>query len=311
MRATVCMLIAVFVAFLNCSEKSSSVNSVAEADNIITVSKAEMIIANGAHPDWSPDQKLLAYSFYNGTGTNIFTISRPDSVIRQMTNEETHNNYPFWSPDGNQIGFSSDRGGNQAYNIFSADIQSGEINRLTPDSLSVQSGDWSSDGESVVFDGSSSSLNINAISIERLTSNTLISLNPDLDYAGRPKYSPVDDRIVFEGLANNSLDYNIWTMNSDGTGLKQITATGGEYPCWSPDGLWIAYSNNLEGNYDLFIIQSDGSGSPVQVTHTENANEVRASWAPAGDSIAYDTMMGTDTVDPQNPGIYVITIEFL
>jgi Tol biopolymer transport system component len=302
------MLLAIFVAFMCCSEKSNPVDTGAD---FIRVSAAEMVARNGAHPDWSPDQGCIAYSFFMGSGTNIFTISCVDSVIRQITNEETYNNHPFWSPDGNQIGFSSDRGGNQRYNIFAADIQSGEITRLTPDSIGVQSGDWSSDGESVVFDGTSRSLNHAAISIKKLTTNVLISLHPDLDYAGWPKFSPVDDRIVFEALANNSVDYNIWTIISDGTGLKQITTTGGEYPCWSPDGLWIAYSNKLEGNYDLFMIKSDGSGSPVQVTNTQSANEVRASWAPGGDAIAYDTMMGTDTVDPQNAGVYVLTIEFL
>ena len=99
-------------------------------------------------------------------------------------------------------------------------------------------------------------------------------------------------------------------MNSDGTELKQITTDGGEYPCWSPDGNKIAYSNNRTGNYDLYVFENNG-GQSIQLTHSKDANEVRASWSSSEEYIIYDTMMSTENITPLNAGIYVIKIEFI
>lgn len=133
-------------------------------------------------------------------------------------------------------------------------------------------------------------------------------MTTDLLYMGWPKFSPSGGKVVFEALEKNSIAYNIWSLNIDGTGLKKITTDGGEYPCWSPDGQWILYSNMSAGQYDLYIIGSDGNTPAEQLTRTTDVNEVRASWSSSGDRILYDTMLGTETVTPQNPGIYSISV---
>src|SRR5437870_7090446 len=65
-------------------------------------------------------------------------------------------------------------------------------------------------------------------------------------------------KIVFDG---------IYTMNPDGTGVTQVPNTvGGENPVWSPDGTRIAFDRSDGSDFELFVINADGSG----LTHLTN-----------------------------------------
>ena len=58
-----------------------------------------------------------------------------------------------------------------------------------------------------------------------------------------------------------------------------------EYPAWSPEGDKIAFMANPRGNFDIFIMNPDGTDiTPVT---TSSANEAEPSWFPDGKSIAY------------------------
>src|SRR5919201_42308 len=67
-----------------------------------------------------------------------------------------------------------------------------------------------------------------------------------------PRWSPDGKRIAF--VSNRSGDWQIWTINPDGSGLQQLTYTSSGrtlYPVWSPDGTRLAYGR--ENN--SFIIE--------------------------------------------------------
>jgi Tol biopolymer transport system component len=57
-------------------------------------------------------------------------------------------------------------------------------------------------------------------------------------------------------------NWEIYVVNSDGTGLKRLTkdpAIDG-LPTWSPDGSYIAFLSNRGGEWAIWAIRPDGSG---------------------------------------------------
>ncbi len=59
---------------------------------------------------WSPDGKLLALSGMAGGISDIYTLDLASGRVRQLTNDRNADEMPAFSPDGQTIAFSSDRG---------------------------------------------------------------------------------------------------------------------------------------------------------------------------------------------------------
>src|ERR1043166_6801245 len=56
----------------------------------------------------------------------------------------------------------------------------------------------------------------------------------------------------FKGKIAFSYLGDIWVANENGSGAERLTDNTAReiYPRFSPDGLWIAFSSNRDGNYD-------------------------------------------------------------
>ena len=84
------------------------------------------------------------------------------------------------------------------------------------------------------------------------------------------------DRIVFV-YAND-----IWTVGRDGGDATRLTTSEGAEtrPTLSPDGRWIAFSGQYDGNTDVYVIPAEG-GQPERLTWHPLADVVQG-WTPEG-----------------------------
>ncbi len=82
---------------------------------------------------------------------------------------------------------------------------------------------------------------------------------------------------------------DIWIANEDGSGVLRLTDNEArdQYPRFSPDGNWIAFSSNRDGNEDVFVIPSTG-GKPRQITFHSAADTV-SGWTPDGKNIIFSS----------------------
>lgn len=82
---------------------------------------------------------------------------------------------------------------------------------------------------------------------------------------------------------------DIFIMDDDGGNPHQLTDGRGinAFPSWSPDGKTIAFDTNRHGSFDLYIVNTNGSGLH-RLTKTSTFDERHPSWSPNGNQIIYD-----------------------
>ncbi|MBL8295030.1 MAG: PD40 domain-containing protein [Bryobacterales bacterium] len=84
-----------------------------------------------------------------------------------------------------------------------------------------------------------------------------------------PQFSPVSDDIAFAffDTKNGADERGIYTIRSDGTGLRRITGPNHQAtePSWSADGKWIYFSSQATGSWQIWKVAAAG-GTPKQVT---------------------------------------------
>ena len=165
------------------------------------------------------------------------------------------------------------------------------------------------DGNSELF-----VMNVNWSGLKQLTSSVggLGVINPQISWNGLKIVFASDRDLISGGTTDGN--YEIFTINVDGTGLTQLTnTTGGRFvygfqgntgPCFDPRAQKIAFSSdrdlvaggNSDGNNDLFVMNTDGSGL-AQLTATTGG------WGIGGGCLnANDTQVILDSDRDLVPG---------
>ncbi|PYQ67332.1 MAG: peptidase S41 [Acidobacteria bacterium] len=80
---------------------------------------------------------------------------------------------------------------------------------------------------------------------------------------------------------------DLWTCGLDGGNVRRLTSDVGfeSSPAFSPDGMWIAFSAQYEGNTDVYIVPADG-GVPKRLTW-HPGNDVVQGFTPDGKSVVF------------------------
>ncbi len=110
-----------------------------------------------------------------------------------------------------------------------------------------------------------------------------------------PAISPDGSTIAFEYRGDI---YTVPTTGGHATAI--VTHVAYDFsPVWSPDGKWIAYASDRNGNFDVFLVSSTGGYSKQLTVHT--ANEIPACFTPNGDSVLFAADRMPDVRDAQFP----------
>jgi len=100
-----------------------------------------------------------------------------------------------------------------------------------------------------------------------------------------------------------SIHSQVFTINPNGSGLKQLThvAAGKSAgsPDWSPDGERIVYESNQSGDFHIWVMNANGSGK-TQLTDQSGFEDFQPSWSPDGKRILF-----SHCGEPFGPGFIV------
>jgi TolB protein len=83
---------------------------------------------------------------------------------------------------------------------------------------------------------------------------------------------------------------NVYTINPDGTGRRQLThvsaAQAAGAPDWSPGGDKIVYESNQTGDYRIWVMNADGSGQ-TRLADDPGFADLEPAWSPDGTRILF------------------------
>jgi len=103
-----------------------------------------------------------------------------------------------------------------------------------------------------------------------------------------PQFSPDSRRIAFTSNRANENNWDIYTMNANGSGVTRLTAVNGldSEPQFSPDGTKIAFATErFNGKLDIAVM--DANGANVRRITTNTQEDIEPAWRPDGQKIAF------------------------
>lgn len=245
---------------------------------------------------------------------DIYSANADGSDVTRIGGTAGDDFHPALSPDGTRIVFYSLVDGPTS-EIYIMNADGSNVTRLTNNTVDdyVGANGWSPDGTRILFES------------RRNSSGDLYTMKPDgsdvqqlthigVGYDGT--WDPTSDRIAYDSAGV------ILVINSDGSGVTQVTSGQGSRdgrPAWSPDGSWLAFYSERDGNPEIYLIRPDGTG--VQRLTNNPAEDATPSWSSDGTRLFFESdrsgnldiysmaLDGSDVVDLTNDAADACCVE--
>jgi Tol biopolymer transport system component len=207
------------------------------------------------NPTFSPDGKLVAFSSNRSGNFDIWLMNTLGRKPVRLTTTPGDKSNPKWSPDGKEIAFLSVE--NKRTSIWVMDLASLKP-RLLAEAAELQNDfEWSPNSLTLAYESRAAGNWI--ISTVDIFGHKTQLTAPDSS-SKYPSWSPDGRQIAFSSN-RFSKNFDIWIMNTDGNGPKQLTAASGFSikPRINPlDGRVLFLSNRTSG-WDLWVMNADGA----------------------------------------------------
>jgi Tol biopolymer transport system component len=225
-------------------------------------------------PALSPDGTRIAYNRLDttvmGDDNDLFLMGTDGSFSANLTDtDSTGELAPTFSPDGTKIALSANTDDAGEILVMGGD-GSPPVNVTPGASDGFDSApNYSPDGTKIAFTSDRDAGDTDVWVMDSDGSNpiTRTSAGTALDVA--PAFSPDGTKIAFASDREGGGDLDIWVMNANGASQTNLTPGNADIdsqPAFSPDGTKIAFASTRDGTFDIFVMNADGSGTPVNLT---------------------------------------------
>ncbi|HXK10498.1 MAG TPA: protein kinase [Vicinamibacteria bacterium] len=262
-----------------------------------------------ASETWSPASALVLDTL--GDGRVVFDTRSPRQNLREvrlddgsadgrwLSRGESTDRQPVYSPDGQWVAFSSNRGGGM--NLWLVSTATGNLRRLTDANVNWDPA-FTGDGKRLVW--SSNRGGNFEIWMADADGSRPRQVTSDGSNAENP--TPTRDGLWVVYSSGNPQKAGLWKIHPDGTGAVQLVKGRVSLPDVSPDGRLALY-RVFSGRYPaiLRVVRvEDGTTEPFEIPVDAKRRTTvtlgRARWMPGGKAIAF---VGQD--DAGASGVYV------
>ena len=242
-------------------------------------------------PVWSPDGQKIAFSSNDGGAIDIWMLNLRDNSRHRLTRDMAVDLNPAWHPDSERLIFQS---------RHPSEIDTTEIMKVA-DSREL----W--EIWTIRSDGGDHRVLLRIGDILINSPPTMTGVPSSIPHVEEglitPDWSPAGGQIAFAADVNGDLE--IWVVRNAsavllGAKAHAVQLTRGTnpdvYPAWAPDASQIAFQSMRNGNWEIGVIDIDGSSE--RFLHQSSANETRPAWSPDGKSILFLTDQGEERKSP-------------
>ncbi len=276
-------------------------------------------------PAWRPDgRSILFVTAEQNAGQPLWTIdadaTNPKRLEAYSDPFGAASSDPAWSKDGKQIAFI-DAGAVVTTNSDGSgrvDVRQQTKTEEPSPGASPPPGDayhapsWMPDGRIAIVRRDAGSAGPPPDQVPE-GPGSLFAMNPDgseyqpflglqlntLD-VGSASWSPDGNRVALSARTTSS-GQQIWLVNSDGTGLRQLTKDGESIsPAWSPDGSSIAFASSRDSHFEIYTIAADGSGQQRLTSTGGSVANCSPAWGSVDPGIATPV---TSSFPPPGPSV--------
>ncbi|HEY0729081.1 MAG TPA: winged helix-turn-helix domain-containing protein [Pyrinomonadaceae bacterium] len=247
-------------------------------------------------PAWSPDGKVIAFSIIAAeTGRRrmkVIAVALADRKESTLIPPSWSNIRDVaWLPDGSTLVINGNESANSepGMQVWRVPLSGGEARRITNDLNNYFSISLSVDGKKLIAHQWQTTFGLwiapseNPSAATPVTAGTLDRKDGQLGVSVAP-----DGRLIY--VSDHSGKRDLWSVNADGTGLKQLTDASHKdlTPVVSPDGRYIVFQTcrnaTIDRGFNLWRVDADGR-NPLQLTRGTYDSE--PAFSPDGAWVVY------------------------
>jgi Tol biopolymer transport system component len=217
-------------------------------------SHEKLLLIRAAGPSWSPDGQML--SFYGEEGVDRQKQDGAEVVFEGISNGVLVVSAANWPEDLSQL----------------------KLTQIVKEGTARATA-WSPNGHMIAWDANpAKGYNVFFYGEE----GTDFEAQSAIQIPGEhPDWSPDSNQVVYR--SGRDAKQGLWVSDRFDSVAHRITEDGTDaFPRWSPDGRWIAFQREAEGNVDIYLMPAPGAQPP---DHPENGQVRRLTDAQGPDTL--------------------------